>query len=70
MMQTLSKTELSWIIKAMEREAERHNAMMVECGRNSPLYNLAKLGYDNMVSVIDKLEAALNGGSKRIKIDR
>jgi hypothetical protein len=52
----------------MEKEAERHNAMMIECGKNSPLYNLAELGYDNMMNVIDKLEATLNDKAKRIAI--
>lgn len=69
MMQTLTKTELSWIYKAMEREAMRNVEMMNQCEAGSPAYHLAELGRDNARSVMHKIHTALNDGSKRIKID-
>lgn len=68
MMQTLTKTELSWIYKAMEREAMRNIEMMNQCETGSPAYHLAELGRDNARSVMHKIHTALNDGSKRIQI--
>lgn len=70
MMQTLSKTELAWIYKAMEKEAMRNIKAMNQSEVGSPIYHLAELGRDNARNVMHKIHTALNEGSKRIKIDR
>ena len=68
MMQTFTKTELSWIYKALEREAIRNTKAMNQCEVGSPAYNLAELGRDNARSMMHKIHTALNEGSKRIRI--
>lgn len=68
MMQTLTKTELSWIYKAMEKEAIRNIETMNQCEAGSPAYSLAELGRDNARSVMHKIHTILNEGSKRIQI--
>ena len=69
MMQTLTKTELAWIYKALEREAMRNTEMMNQCAVGSLEHGIAELGRDNARSVMHKIHAAMNDGSKRIKID-
>ena len=68
MMQTLTKAELSWIYKVMEREAIRNVEMMSQCEAGSPAYNFAELRRDTARSVMHKIHIALNDGSKRIQI--
>lgn len=68
MMQTFTKTELSWIYKALEREAMRNIEAMNQCEVGSPAYYLAELGRDNARSTMHKIHTVLNEGSKRIRI--
>ena len=69
MMQTLTKTELSWIYNAMQREAMRNVEMMDQCEAGSPAYHLAELGRDNARSIMHKISTMIYNGDKRIKID-
>jgi hypothetical protein len=68
MMQILTKTELSWIYKALEREAMRNIEVMNQVEEGSPVFHLAELGRDNARSVMHKIHTVLNDGSKRIQI--
>lgn len=68
MMQTLTKTELAWIYKALEREAIRNTKAMNQCAYGSLEYGIAELGRDNARSVMHKIHNAMNDDSKRIRI--
>ena len=68
MMQTLTKQELAWIYKAMEREAMRNIKAKNQLEEGSPAYHLAELGRDNARSVMHKIHTALNDNSKLIRI--
>lgn len=69
MMQTLTKTELTWIYKALEHEAHSNAYVMANSPDDSVEYKLANLARENARSVMRKIHTALNDGSKRIKID-
>lgn len=69
MMQTLTKTELAWIYKALENEAHSHAMIMVNNPTDSVEYKLANIARENARGVMRKIHTALNDGSKRIKID-
>ena len=68
MMQTLTKTELSWIYKALEKEAMRNIEAMNQSEVGSPAHSLAELGRDNARSVMHKIHTAMNDGSKQMRI--
>lgn len=68
MMQTLTKTELSWIYKALEHEAHSNAMVMANSHSDSMEYQLANLARENARSVMRKIHTALNDGSKRIQI--
>ena len=65
MMQTLSYTELKWIVNALQHEAES-----MENPDDESLNAFAKLAMENILSVKRKIEAALESNSKRIVIGR
>ena len=69
MMQTLTKTELSWIYNVMEKESMQYAEVMSKCEVGSFAYNFSELARDNLRSVMRKIHNAMNDGSKRIKID-
>lgn len=68
-MQTLTKTELTWIYKALEHEAHSNAMIMVNTDSDSVEHKLANIARENARSVMRKIHTALNDGSKRIKID-
>ena len=69
MMQTLTKTELSWIYNALAKEAHANAMIMVNSEPDSVEYKLANLARENTKSVMRKIHTVIDEGSKRIKID-
>ena len=69
MMQTLTKTELAWIYKALEHDAHSNAMIMVNTDADSVEHKLANLARENARSVMQKIHTVMNDGSKRIKID-
>lgn len=61
---TLTKTEIRWIITAMEQKADAYK----EQEENGDFQQLAKLAEDNYRLTAHKLEQYLKGGVKQIKI--
>ena len=68
MMQTLTKTELLWIYKTLEHEAQSHAMLMANSPSDSEEYILANLARENIKSVMRKIRATIDDGSKRIQI--
>lgn len=68
MMQSLSKTELAWIYKALEKEAHANAYIMANSDTDSVEYKLANIARENARSVMRKVHTVLNDGSKRIQI--
>ena len=68
-MQTLTKTELSWIYTALREQSDKCARIMVDNPPDSIEHKLANIERENTRSVMRKIDTARNDGSKRIKID-
>ena len=68
MMQSFTKKELAWIYNALKHEVENSCKVMQETEESSPLFHLAELNRDNMLSTMNKIHEAMNGNCKRIAI--
>ena len=66
-MTELTMTELRWIISELSHGANDRRVQVSSWG-NSPLKAIAQLGVDNLQSVAEKLQQALDEGDKTIKI--
>lgn len=66
-MTELTKTELRWIISELSHGANDRREQ-VSSWEDSPLKALAQLNADNLQSVAEKLQRALDKGDKTIKI--
>lgn len=68
MMQTFTKAELARIYKALEHEAHSNATIMANSHSDSVEYQIANFARDNARSIMHKIHAVLNDGSKRIRI--
>lgn len=68
MMQTLSKTELRWIIDALNHDIRGDVAVMEQSTPGSVQYRLAELHRDNLAAVSYKVSNALATDAKRIAV--
>lgn len=66
----LTTTELRWLNGAITKEIFAETRIQKELPENSPAWNLEELKIDNLTSVKAKLEKAVSGNSKIIRIKR
>lgn len=62
----LTKTEVKWVICELRGNAKEIRSMIEN--ETHPLKKVAQLNAENLDSVADKLQKALDGDSKLIKI--
>ena len=69
MMQTLTKTELSWIYNALKHELENNGKVFDESPRGSLEWILAHHNQECIRGVMYKIMTLRNGNAKRVAIE-
>lgn len=67
-MENLNRQEINWIIYALESEASECNLIIKEYSESAFVQNAATLRRDNCMSIVKKLQNALDHYDKRIAI--
>ena len=64
----ISKTEINWIVNALQNNIVSVRDDMENCEENSPIWSLGEITIQNLEDLITKLNDIANSGCKSVRI--